>query len=294
MAPASNDVAGLVRRLERLAEDFEDDHTPEFIKHLEHPDENVRVAAVRGLWDSPPGEVREQLFRLLDKDASEEVRATAVGVMGRYIYEGLLLTEAADPSDIWEIRYDDVVAARQRLDAILFDNSSPILLRRRALEALSFDPGPEEITLMQKWIRHPDPNVRMSTVFSMGRSELEQWDDAIIKALEDSSLEVRREAIRAIAEAELAEGIPALAVFLEGESRELKMEAIVALGRVGGSDALTFLRQMAGSDDDELAELVCEATENAESLSVGFEAGFDAESEEGTLNADDFEGGAQE
>jgi HEAT repeat protein len=275
------DLEALVAHLEELTEATEEDHTPEFLAHIVHDAPVVRAIAVRGLWDSDPREVLEPLWRVAEQDADEEVRATAVSVMGRYVYEGLLLDDGDD--ELAEVEPSTVTQVRSFLEGLLYDEKQPELVRRRALEALAFDPGPEEMTLMEKWAKSPSPSLRMTAIFSMGRSALESWEKPILRAIDDPDRDVRREAIRAVGEACLETGLPRLERIIEGDDRELMLEAISALGEVGGERAMARLEELIESEDEEVSEVAQLALEEAEIYAeelAGLDDGYAEDDEE--------------
>lgn len=278
----SNELEPLLAHLEELVNEVEEDHTPEFLAHLSHEAPEVRALAVRGLWESDPREVLDPLWKVAERDQDEEVRATAISVLGRYIYEGLLLGDADFGDELAEVDPSTVTQVRSFLEGILYDEEQPELLRRRALEALAFDPGPEEVTLMERWAKHASPDLRMTAIFSMGRSGLESWEKPVLKALEDKDRRVVREAIMAIGEGCFERGVPKLERFTRGADRELMLESISALGEVGGERAMEILEELAASEDEEVAEQAQVALEHAEAME-----GFDELGDEDDLEGEE-------
>ncbi len=266
------DFEALIAHLEELTEEYDEDHTPEFLSQLTHDAPEVRAVAVRGLWESDPMEVLEPLWRVAEHDVDPEVRATALSVMGRYIYEGLLLGDREDPFTESPLDPETIDRVRGFLEKILFDEQQDVLMRRRALEALAFDPGPEDVALIERWAQDSSSGLRMTAVFAMGRAGLDNFEPLILQALDDSAYEVRREAVRGIGEAGIEKGLPRLELLIQGSDREMQLEAISALGLVGGDRAIELLSELVESEDAEIAELAEAALEAAEEVS--YEEGF--------------------
>lgn len=256
--------AEIVAELENLAEEYEDDHTDTFLSYIDHLDVRVRTTAVRCLWEARLPDVWEPLKRKAEADPDEEVRSTAISVMGRYVYEEML-------TELEELDEDELAAPQELLQTVhqtlvgyLNDPALSLLLRRRALEALSYLPDEAELDLMRAWVNDPNPELRMTAIFAMGRSSNPEFEPIVLKALNDPELDVKREAIRAIGEGNFEGGISLLLALVRGSDRELMFEAVSALGEVGGPQAIQELERLNQSEDEELAELAELALLNAQ------------------------------
>lgn len=258
----------LIAHLEELAEDYELDHTQEFLSFIDHPDLGVRAVAVRCLWEANLTEVWSALKSKAVYDADEEVQATAFSVMGRYMYEEML-------HDQQELRGDEVEAPIELLREVheflaeaLNNTALPLLLRRRALEALSYNPDEAQLELMRTWSKSQDSELRMTAIFAMGRSAREEFLPTILAALEDAHLDVQREAVRAIGESGFESCLPQLEALVNGSNAELRLEAVAAIGEVGGARAVELLQGLTESADPELAELAEVALVNAQEIQM--------------------------
>lgn len=254
----------ILKFLEDLVEDFGDDHTDEFLLYVAHESERVRAAAIRALWEGELDRVWPVIRTAAETDSSEEVRSTAVSVMGRYIYEELLQSEGELEGEELEATPEVIREVHAWLVNRLHSSDSSSLEQRRALEALSFCPGEAEHALMRSWSQHADPDLRMTAIFAMGRSAEPSFAEAILKAYEDPEDRVRREAIRAIGEAGLQEGISILEQALNGSDRDYKLEAISALGELGGQRAMELVNPFLEDKDQEVSELANLAVINME------------------------------
>lgn len=268
VAPKAKTVEEIIHWLEELAEDFEQDHTDVFLSHVEHADARVRNVAIRCLWEANLEQVWDVLKTHALGDSDSEVRATAFSVMGRYMYEEML-------HDVQELPAEEIEAPLPLLRDIhtflaecLHNENLPLLERRRCLEALSYNPSDKELVLMENWSKSTDNDLRMTSIFAMGRSSLEKFKPQVLAALEDAHLDVRREAIRAIGEGGYADCIPQLEALIAGNDRDLMFEAVAALGEVGGPRAIAILEGMSGSADAELAELAEVALVNAQEMKM--------------------------
>lgn len=284
----NNNVKELVAFLNDLQDEY-DDHTDEFLQYVNHESPEVRIAAVEGLWHSDLNRAADVLLEVAQKDTSPEVQAKAVATMGRYIYEELWGDEDFGVNDE-ELR-DELVQpqlvkkVKQYLAGILADESQPLLKRRRALESLSVNPGEKEKSLIEKWASSDSAELRMTAVFSMGRSGLNDFDERVLAFLEDADPKVQHEAVRAAGELGLEEAIPFFEKYVGGDNKELKFSVIEALENIGGEDAERMLIDIAEEDPDtDVAEAADDALDNI----AGFEddddedevappAGYDAD-----------------
>lgn len=254
----------IIAELENLAEEYEDDHTDTFLSYIDHLDVGVRTTAVRCLWEARLPDVWEPLKRKAESDPDEEVRSTAISVMGRYVYEEMLAELEELDEDELDAPQELLTTVHQTLVGYLNDPSLSLLLRRRALEAVSYLPEESELALMRAWVVDSNPELRMTAIFAMGRSSMPEFEPIVLRALNDPELDVKREAIRAIGEGTFEGGIPQLLSLVRGADRELMFEAVSALGEVGGEAAIAELERLNQSDDEELAELAELALLNAQ------------------------------
>jgi HEAT repeat protein len=215
-------------------------------------DARVRLTAVRSLWPSEQPAMVPQLFELLDNDENPEVRAQAAAALGRFVYLG-------------EVGKIPEATLKQIEDKLLkaLDSDKNDLVERRALESLGYSSRPEVPNLIEDAYESDDDEWIASALFAMGRSADDRWAPLVIERLDDSTIELSREAARAAGELELEEALPALINLLQDEDSELRLAAAWSLSQIGGNgvaDALDELLERT-EDEDEI-DLIENAIDN--------------------------------
>lgn len=256
---SSDDAGALIKHIESLAEE-DADHTTPLLGFLEHADPAVREAAAWALWSGKLDAILEPFLRHAESDPDEGVRAASVSILGRFVYEGLMLEPADEEKEIAR----SIRRVRAWLSELLNDPSRPELLRRRALESLSFDADPELQDMIEEWSRSDDELFRKSAAFAMGRVDSERFSRLLLKSLDDPSQMVQIEAIRSLGELGYKKALPRLTAFTRGPDEELALEAILALGQIGGARAEAALKALKKSSKPKLAEAAKEALEDLE------------------------------
>jgi HEAT repeat protein len=211
---------------------------------LDDPDDQVRATAVDGLWENEELSLIGPLLALLRADPSAQVRAAAAAGLGRYVLAGQLE------------QLDEPIQARIITDLLrtihLADES--ILVRRRAIESVSYACTPEVIDVLELAYYDEDENMRISAVTGMGRSCDERWDGIILRELESPSPAMRYEAAGACGELGLRRAVPHLADLMNDPDRQVRNATIWALGQIGGEQAKQLLLA-AYEDADEDTEV---------------------------------------
>lgn len=241
---------------------FFHDFLPILKQLLNDEDEEVRLLAVTGLWDYPNPEVIDKLFDMIYNDPSQEVRSKAIVTLGRFIYEGIIADyDFAWPLDQNSIVPDETLPKKDFLRVKRFllnlfrDENQPLEVRRFAVEALSFLNEPQIVEIIRQTYEHPDPKMKLSAIFSMGRNNNRDWADILLEELESPNKEIQFEATRAAGDFVLPEAAPILKRFANSDDKDLALEAIWALGKVGGPDTRLFLEEYAESDDPDISEV---------------------------------------
>ncbi len=245
----------LVRSLGELGDDnFDLDFNAVLHNALTDPDDEVRQAAVDGLWESEDEAVAETLLTLLATDPGEGVRAAAASALGQFTY--LAELEELD-ADLARRLHDALVASAGGVE--------PLEVRRRAIEALGFlgeDPAVQ--ALIAEAYAHREPSMRISALFAMGRSADARWLEHTLRELESQDAELRFEAARALGEIEDERAVMPLIKALLDSDLEVRLAAVESLGHIGGDQGITALRQMTESEDEAVAEAAAEALDEAE------------------------------
>lgn len=238
---------------------------------LDDEDVEVRKLAVTALWDYPRVEVIDWLFDIIRHDPSPEVRSTAVAALGQFIFEGVMEDYDSPPwgpEDPESLPRADFLRVRQFLLDLIGDDNQSLETRRFAVEAISFLPEPEVVAVIQEAYEHPDPKMKLSAVFAMGRNSNAIWTAPLLKELESSVPEMQYEATRAVGESYLREAAPILRRLAQSDDKMLALEAIWSLGKAGGAGARFFLQECTASDDPEVREVAEAALDELDMLEV--------------------------
>jgi hypothetical protein len=234
---------------------------------LDDSDGNVRTAAIEALWEDESPELMRRLIDCTQWDESQSVRAAAASALGRFILLG-------EYGELTEQQYNQ---AQDAVISVLTDEDEDIAVRRRALEAIANSSHEIVPQAIEEAYYGGDREMRVSSIFAMGRSCDANWQDIVMRELTNEDPEMRYEAARAAGELGLPEAVPALGRAAVGDEREIREVAIWSLGEIGGNEALRILSALAEdakeAEDDDLVEIVEEAIGNA-SL-VGGDLEFD-------------------
>jgi len=215
-------------------------------------DARVRFTAVRSLWPSEQPALVPKLLDLLDNDDNTEVRAQAAAALGRFIYLG----------EVGKIPEATLKQTEERLLDIMGSDEDEII-QRRALESLGYSSRAEVPDLIEEAYESDDDDWITSALFAMGRSADDRWAPLVIERLNDSSVELSREAARAAGELELSEALPALVDLLQDEDSELRLAAAWSLSQIGGNGVAEALEELLErSDDEDEIDLIENAIEN--------------------------------
>lgn len=225
---------------------------------LQDESADVREAAVNLLWEEESPATLNALYDLALADPSDRVRAAAFAELGRFIL-------AAELGQF----PDDLVDPARRLAArVMNDESQPVDVRRRALEAASNATMEGVADAINRAYRSGDRRLQISALFAMGRSCDERWSGTVIQQLSNEDPEFRYEAARAAGEIQIEEAVPVLAQAAYDEDLDVRDTAIWSLGEIGGPEATQVLRQLAveadASGDAELATAIADAIATSE------------------------------
>jgi HEAT repeat protein len=225
---------------------------------LEDEDAEVRASAVDGLWEDRSPSLVDVLLDLLSTDPSILVRAAAATGLGRFVL-------MAELDELEEELGRRVVEALSR---VIDDPHEALETCRRAVEAISYSSEETVRRFIEAAYRHPEEKMRVSAIFSMGRSADPAWGRTVIQELGSENPEMRFEAARACGELELREAVPALLHLIVDPDTEVRQAAISSLGKIGGRDARRALQLCCESEDEVIAAAGDEALSELE-LSAG-------------------------
>lgn len=223
----------VARALLQLAEDNLDlNFRDVFLYLLEDADEQVRIAAIEGLWDDESSVQLERLLQITAQDASTQVRQQAILALGRFAYQ-------VETTSYLE-SYRELLL--NLLLGLLQDDSVPLNLRRRAIESVSYlGQAPEVEQAIDQAYHHPERKMRISAVRAMGRHMASRWHACVERELTNQDPEMRYEAAYASGELGNPDLVDHLAPLLEDDDHEVARAAIWALGEIGGKRAHRLL-----------------------------------------------------
>jgi HEAT repeat protein len=220
---------------------------------LADDDPQVRIRAIRLLWESEDTKLIPIFLKMLNEDVDPEVRAAAANALGLFVYQGEL---EKVPTNVHHQIEDDLLKAAT--------SAKEILVRRRALESLGYSGRQEVIPLIEAAYHEKDPDWVVSALFAMGRSSDERWKKQVLSKLHDPDEDVRSEAVHAAGELELPSARSILLDLLEDEEDlEMRREIIWALSKIGGEGVRDRLDELLeAEEDDEEASFIEEAMDN--------------------------------
>jgi HEAT repeat protein len=232
---------------------------------LEDEDAEVRASAVDGLWEDRSPNLVDVLLDLLSMDPSILVRAAAATGLGRFVL-------MAELDELEEGLGRKVV---QALSEVIEDPHEALETCRRAVEAISYSSEESVGRFIEAAYRHPEEKMRVSAIFSMGRSADPAWGRTVIQELGSENAEMRFEAARACGELELREAVPALLHLIVDPDSEVQQAAIFSLGKIGGRDARRALQLCCQSEDEVIAAAGDEALSELELTAGMFDSLLD-------------------
>lgn len=226
----------------------------------------VRAAAIDLLWEEESVEIMTLFLECLRTDPSISVKARALSGLGKFILLG----------EYGEITQSIALEAQQLAFQLHKDIQQPIEVRRRALEALSNSSNPQKDKLIRDAYHNDNHLMKVSSLFAMGRTCDDKWQDILLEELQGSDHELVYEAIRACGEIQIEESVEHLKYYIISEDREIQMMSIWALGEIGGKYAMELLSALEEqTDDEELLEIISEAIDVASFSFTGSSFSFD-------------------
>jgi HEAT repeat protein len=203
-----------------------------FKQSLRDDDESVRATAIEGLWENEePSRIRV-LIGMLEHDKSEKVQAAAAIALGKFVMLGV------------EQKLRDTYneSMQKSLLTALNDPVSAIEVKRRALEAIAPVSIPEVRQAIKNAYKSKIPKLKVSAIYSMGRSCESEWLPILKNELQSEDAEMRYEAARAIGEIGDGEAVPALEKLVDDKDADVQTAAIEALGKIDSPQARECLK----------------------------------------------------
>ena len=243
----------IVRHLADISEeDFMADFAPIFSHCLNDAHDQVRLAALDGLWDVSDARLIAPLIDVMQQDDSIAVRASATASLTHYILMsewGELPRRVAKP----------IVAA---LLAAYDDPETAVVVRRATVEALGASSHERVSAIIREVYEDDDPVMQASAVFAMGNSADSKWLPILIDEMDNVDAAIRAEAARAAGAIGKSDAVSELANLTADEDFEVQLVAVEALGKIGGDLAQDVLTDLLADEEKEaLHDVANEALE---------------------------------
>jgi HEAT repeat protein len=240
----------IITRLIELATDsVELNYDSIFKSCLVDPDADIRSEAINGLWENEDPSLISYFINLLNTDLSEKVQASAAMALGRFA----LMAELGSITP----RYGTLVG--QVLLNVTNDNSKPIEVRRRALEAAATLSIQQVKIAIKSSYENRDERLRISAVYAMGRNCDLDWLPTLIKELNNSDAEIRYEAVCACGEIGNEDTIQYLLPVANDNDIDVRLAVIQTLGKIGGNESKQFLQKNANDPNEAVREAIEQA-----------------------------------
>ena len=245
----------IVRHLADFSEEnFEVDFTDLFAFCLVDESEEVRSASLDGLWDTERLTLIQPIVDIMIDDENVQVRALAAATLGHFVL-------SAEWQQLPSRRVKLVI---RELLAILDDSSTPLAVRRSALESIAASSHERVPQLIENAYQSGDLELQISSLYAMGRSADDAWLPEIIDEMSNYSFEMRLEAARAAGNIGHSDTIQSLGELLVDDELEVRLAAVTSLGKIGGFRAQELLETLA--DDPEFGELQEAARDSMEEM----------------------------
>ncbi len=247
---------------------------------LTDPLPDMRVLAIRGLWEDREADLVGPLIHILNNDPYDTVRAGAAEALGAFVLAG----------ELDELSPALAMRAENALLAVLHAETEPLNVQANALESIAFSGETGIRELIEDGYYSHFEEMRVAALRAMGRSSDVRWRSIVQVELGSSEEEMRAAAARACGELEASDALEDLIATLSDESKPVRLAAIFALGRLGGRQAKEMLNATSASDDSNEVKAAAEALE--ETLFYGDAEGiplFDDSLENWEDEADDWE-----
>lgn len=233
---------------------------------LSDDDAAVRLRAAGLVAEIVDDELAGDLVRIVREDPDPEVSARAAVALGPALemcdVDGYGDSGLAGEEILSERIFDRIVG---ELESVYRDAGSPVLVRRRALEAAVRAPRTWQESAARAAFGSDDLDWRATAVFCMGY--LRGFDAEIMKALGSGVGPLVLEAVVAAGQADVVEAGPHVLALAAADETEhaLRMAAIEALGRLNPEGTRRLLAELRRSPD---AEILAAAEEALEELTI--------------------------
>ena len=220
---------------------------------LTDPLPDVRILAIRGLWEDTDADLVGPLIHILNNDPYDTVRAAAAEALGAFVLAG----------ELDELSPALAMRAEEALLAVLHADTEPLNVQAQALQSIAFSGETGTRELIEDSYYSYYEEMQVASLRAMGRSADVRWRSTAQAELDSPLEEMRAAAARACGELEAIDALEDLITLLTDESKPVRLAAIFALGRLSGRQARETLNVIAVSDDPDEAEAAASAVEEA-------------------------------
>ena len=202
------------------------------------------------MWEAESPDLIPSFIYLCKQGQTSRVRSAAATALGRYIYLGEL--EKIDDTALMVVEQTLLETIRQ------VDEDVEVI--RRAIESIAFSSRTGTEQIIENAYYHEDERMRISAIFSMGRSYNSKWESIVLTELDNANPAIRFEAARACGELEVEAAVGKLIelIAVEADSAVLQ-NAVWSLGQIGGFKAQETLERLIESPDEAISTVAEEA-----------------------------------
>lgn len=219
---------------------------------IKDPDPEVRLIAMRALWESDNPALALDLLSIFEHDGNPRVRAQAASTLSPFIYLG----------ELGKLHQSISTPIVDQLLAVI-QSGEDARVRRAALESLGFSSHERIAYLIEEAHSKGDEDWLASALLAMGRSADNQWHPLVINNLTHSDSKVRLEACQAAGALAIPQAVPLLQELIYDQVDDVRMAAIWSLSEIGGDAVQDALEQMLVEvEDEEETEIIEDALEN--------------------------------
>lgn len=243
----------VVQHLADLSEEnFYVEFGPIFALCLNDESNEVKIAALDGLWDTTDTTLIPAMLNALENDPTSTVRRSAAGALAHFVLMG---------------EWDQIPASTQKsvVSKLLEryqEGETDDFVRAGILEALGSSSQPEISSLIEAAYESGNNQLQTSALFAMGNSADPRWMSIVLGELESPYSDMRQMAARAAGEIGKSDAIEQLGELIYDEEFDIRTEAVVALGKIGGEMSERILSELADDPDaEDLHELIDEVLE---------------------------------
>ncbi|MFC1948129.1 HEAT repeat domain-containing protein [Chloroflexota bacterium] len=244
----------IISRLTELAEDnLELNFDTIFSYCLSDPEEDIRSMAIEGLWENEDTSLIDPLIKLLEEDESDKVQSAAAIALGKY----------STLAELGKLRNENTEKVLEALLGAIDDRNKSTEVIRRVLESAAPLSTPDVQEAINDAYYSNDPGLRISAIYSMGKSYDSSWLPILIEEMGNDDPEIRYEAAGACGELEDERAVPSLIKLAnEDDDIDVRMAAIQSLGKISGLSARECLKLCLESHNDAVKEAAEEALLN--------------------------------